>query len=83
MRVTVDDLGMDFSMVKGLLAAHRISAGPWFSVFNVFFLTTSARFLFILALSGLGFLSPLMVLGEWKAAWVFEGFLGTMSPPKD
>lgn len=29
-----------------------------------------------------GFLSPLMVLGEWEAVWVFEGFLGTVSPPK-
>lgn len=36
MRVKVDDLGMDFSMAKGLLAAHRISADPWFSVFYVF-----------------------------------------------
>lgn len=42
MRVTVDDLGVDFSMVKGLLAAHMISAGPWFSVFYVFSLTASA-----------------------------------------
>lgn len=53
MRVKVDDLGMDFSMAKGLLAAHRISAHPWFSVFYVFSLWPLARWCEVFVHTGL------------------------------
>ena len=77
MRVKVDDLGMDFSMAKGLLAAHRISAHPWFSVFYVFSVTASAvvrGFCSYWPGPDSGFLSPLMVLGDGRWFRCLRGF---------
>lgn len=80
MRVKADDLGMDFSIAKGYQRRIGSPQVHGFLSLCVFSVTASAVVRgFCLYWPGLdwGFLSPLMVLGEWEAVWVFEGFLGT------
>ena len=75
MRVTADNLGMDSSMVNGLLAAHMISAGPWFSVFYMLSLTASAEVRGFVHIGLVrSFLSPLMVLRNGRRFGCLRGF---------